>query len=215
MISRFQYLTQDLAELSHLEMIEAACQFSAVKWIQLRVKNKPLSDIESIAKEAKKICEFWDVKLIINDYVEIAKSVNADGVHLGKHDMSVLDARKILGNDKIIGGTANTFGDIKKLNAANANYIGVGPFKFTSTKANLSDIVGLKGYQNIVSQCKKEGIETPIIAIGGIKLEDVASLMQTGIYGIAVSSAINLSAQSAKTIDNFLFELEESIIVRN
>ena len=198
-IHRFHYLTQDLPDISHQELAEIACK-NGIRWIQLRVKNKSHEEWLQIAKEVKSVCDKYQAILIINDNVVIAKEVDAHGVHLGKKDMSVAEARKILGKDKIIGGTANTIVDIEHLQSAGVDYIGLGPYKFTSTKEKLNPILGLEGY-SIIQQFNST---VPIIAIGGIKLEDVKSLMNTGIHGIAVSSVINLAEDKAKVISSFL-----------
>ncbi len=215
MISRLHYLTQDLEQISHVDLIEEACGLTKIDWIQLRVKSKEESEVLAIAKAAREICTLWNVKLILNDYVHIAKQINADGVHLGKSDMPIEKARAILGTEKIIGGTANTFEDIKKLYQAGVNYVGVGPYKFTTTKENLSNILGLEGYQDILKQCIEANISIPIIAIGGIQLYDVVPLLATGVHGIAIASAINLSDDRAETAEQFLKEIEEGILKRN
>ena len=119
----------------------------------------------------------------------------ADGVHLGKNDMPVDEARRLLGHDKIIGGTANTFEDIERLHRQGTDYIGCGPFRFTTTKKSLSPVLGLEGYKRIVSDMKAHGIDLPIVAIGGILKSDIADIMQTGVTGIAVSGGI-LNAES-------------------
>ena len=200
MIAKFQYLTQDLETVTHAQLAEIACK-NGIKWLQLRAKNKSFEDWLKTAKEVKAICVNYDCKLIINDNVEICKAINADGVHLGKNDLSITEARHILGNNKIIGGTANTIEDIIQLESVGADYIGLGPYKFTSTKEKLQPILGLEGY-SILQQLNNSII--PIIAIGGIQTEDVKPLMNTGVYGIAVSSAINLSDNKDKIIKEFI-----------
>lgn len=127
--------------------------------------------------------------------MELVERCGADGVHLGKNDMPVDEARRLLGNDRIIGGTANTFEDIERLHRQGADYIGCGPFRFTTTKKNLSPVLGLEGYKRIVSNMKAHGIDLPIVAIGGILKSDIADIMQTGVTGIAVSGGI-LNAES-------------------
>ena len=199
-ISKFHYLTQDLPTISHQELAEIACK-NGIRWIQLRVKNKPFNEWLQIAKEVKFICDTFQTTLIINDNVEIAKEINADGVHLGKNDISIIEARKILGNDKIIGATANTIDDILEHQKNGANYIGLGPYKFTETKKNLNTILGLEGYSTIFQLYNST---IPIIAIGGIQLEDVKPLIHTGVYGVAVSSVINLSNEKEKIIQDFI-----------
>jgi len=199
-ISRFHYLTQDLPDISHQELAEIACK-NGIRWIQLRVKNKPFEDWLQIAKDVKQICNHFQTTLIINDHAEIAKAVDADGVHVGKNDVTVLAARKIVGESKIIGATANTLEDILVHQKNGVNYIGLGPYKFTKTKEKLNPILGLEGY-SIIQQSNNSSI--PIIAIGGIQLEDVQPLMSTGIHGVAVSSVINLADDKAKVISSFL-----------
>ncbi len=202
MIHRFQYLTQDVDTISHPELAEIACK-NGIRWLQLRVKNKSFDTYLSIAKDVKTICDKWNCTLIINDNVEICKAIDAHGVHLGKNDMAITDARKILGNNKIIGGTANTIEDIEQLEKQGVDYIGLGPYKFTNTKENLSPVIGIDGYQKMMHSTIYN-IKKPVIAIGGIQLNDVKPLMNTGIHGIAVSSAINLSTQKEETINAFL-----------
>jgi len=199
-ISRFHYLTQDLPNISHQDLAEIACK-NGIKWLQLRVKNKSLDEYLFIAKEVKRITDKYKSTLIINDNVEICKEINADGVHLGKNDLAPLEARKILGSNKIIGATANTVNDILQHQNDGANYIGLGPYKFTNTKKNLSPVLGVEAYTEIF---KNNNFQIPIVAIGGIQLADMKILMNTGVYGIAVSSAINLSYQKEKTIADFL-----------
>lgn len=202
MISRFQYITQEIKGVSHNQLAEVACA-GGVDWVQLRIKDKSYNECLEIALKTEAICRKYHATFIINDHVKLAKSIRADGVHLGKSDMSPKEARDILGNDFIIGGTANTFEDVEKLAAAQVDYIGLGPFRFTATKQNLSPVIGLEGYEQIVNKCVDNGITIPIIAIGGIKVEDVKTLMNTGIYGIAVSSAINLSEHKTETVKRF------------
>lgn len=199
-ISRFHYLTQDLPDISHQELAEIACK-NGIRWIQLRVKNKPFEDWLQIAKDVKQICNHFQTTLIINDHAEIAKAVDADGVHVGKNDVSVLAARKIVGESKIIGATANSLEDILAHQKNGVHYIGLGPYKFTKTKEKLNPILGLEGY-SIIQQSNNSSI--PIIAIGGIQLEDVQPLMNTGVHGVAVSSVINLADDKPKVISSFL-----------
>ena len=201
-ISRLQYISQESNGKTHLENIEEAC-LAGIDWIQLRIKDKPLEEIKRIALEARIICTKYKAKLILNDYVTIAKEIKADGVHIGKTDISLLEARQILGDKVIIGGTANTFEDIKFLSTLSTDYIGLGPFQFTHTKENLSPVIGLDGYRNIVKQCHEQKIKIPIIAIGGILAEDTLSILGTEVYGIAMSNTIS-KAQDKKAMVTLL-----------
>ena len=184
-----QFITHYTERYSHLDSVRIALE-GGCRWIQLRMKEASPEDILPIAKEAMNLCRKYDATFIIDDYVELAKQIGADGVHLGKKDMPITEARKILGKDFIIGGTGNTFEDVQMLHQAGADYIGCGPFRFTTTKKNLSPILGLEGYQQIISQMKENNISLPLIAIGGITKKDIPSLMQTGINGIALSGSI-------------------------
>ena len=160
------------------------------RWIQLRMKDASDQELLETAKQAFDLCQKYGATFIIDDNVLAAKQVGAHGVHLGKNDMPINEARKILGPEAIIGGTANTFDDICAHVAAGANYIGCGPFRFTSTKKNLSPILGLEGYNNLISACKNANFSLPIVAIGGITADDIPSIMQTGVSGIAISSEV-------------------------
>lgn len=214
MISRLHYISQETAALSHLEAIEEACQ-AGCDWVQLRVKNRTYEEYEEIAREAMKVCHRFGAKMIVNDNVSIAQKVGSHGVHLGKSDMPVKKAREMLGNDFIIGGTANTFEDIHRLSQHKVDYIGLGPFRFTPTKQNLSPILGLQGYYNLLQQCDNCGIHIPIIAIGGITLQDVSYLRQTGIHGVAVSGAITQAENKSELVKDFLNKLNHAKITNS
>lgn len=189
MISKIQYITQGDTASEQIEAVKTFCTGGA-EWVQLRVKEIDSSAWLAIAKEARAITKDFGVKLIMNDNVQLAQAVEADGVHLGKSDMPVAEARTILGTNSIIGGTANTFADVEMHVAQGADYLGFGPFRFTTTKKNLSPIVGLEGYRELYEACRSKGISIPIVAIGGIKLPDVASIIATKMHGIAISGEI-------------------------
>lgn len=206
MISKFHYITQDLENFSHAQLAEFACKGGA-DWIQLRVKNKSFEEWKKIAEETKTVCKKFGAKLIINDNVQIAKEISADGVHLGKEDMNPKEARKFLGKNFIIGGTANTIANVKQLIENGVDYIGLGPFRFTETKKKLSPVLGLDGIKKIMENVKwlmVNGNKIPIVAIGGIQLDDVETLMNCGIHGIAVSSEINLADNKTDMTRKFL-----------
>ena len=192
MISKLHYISQELGGKSHEMLIEEACE-AGVKWVQLRIKNKSEREILLIAQNVRAICDRFNVTFILNDYVLIAKAVGADGVHLGKMDMKPKEARALLGEDLILGGTANTIDDVKALHLADISYIGLGPFQYTTTKEKLSPVLGIEGYKKTTSYCELNNIKTPLIAIGGITQTDIQEIISTGIYGIAIGSLINKS----------------------
>ncbi|HET6243862.1 MAG: thiamine phosphate synthase [Bacteroidetes bacterium] len=203
MISRFHYITQDIPGYSHTELAEIACK-NGVQWVQLRLKEVNYDLWLKTASETLEICKKYNARLIINDNVEVALKINADGVHLGAGDMSPEKARKILGYGPIIGATANTMDDIERLSQLEIDYIGLGPFRFTSTKKNLSPVLGMEGLKKISTSLKHN---VPLVAIGGIKPEDVEEILSTGVHGIAVSSAINMAEDKGKVIKAFLDKL--------
>jgi len=175
-----------------LKNIKELCE-AGVCWVQLRVKDQSIDKVKALAIDAREICNEHKAVFIMNDHVELAREVDADGVHLGKEDMKPVAARKILGSDKIIGGTANTFEDVQRLVDQEVDYIGLGPYTYTDTKKKLSPVLGIEGYKNILEKCKVKGITTPIVAIGGIVLSDVNNIMNTGVTGIAISGLLTES----------------------
>ncbi|MDR0349210.1 MAG: thiamine phosphate synthase [Tannerella sp.] len=197
------FITHQTKQYTSLQSIEIAL-LGGCRQIQLRMKGCSLAEIESIAQKAKSLCDAYRAQLYINDHVEICMKVKAAGLHLGKNDRSPADARTILGHHSIIGGTANTFNDIQYMQSQGVDYIGLGPFRFTSTKQNLSPVLGLNGYAEIMSRCKESRIDIPVLAIGGITLKDIPSVLQTGVAGIALSSAILNAANPVEETERII-----------
>lgn len=187
--SKFQFISHFTPQYSYLDGIRMALE-GGCRWIQLRMKGASDEEVRPVALEAQKMCKEMDATFIIDDRVALVKEIHADGVHLGKNDMPIGEARHILGNDFIIGGTANTVEDVMAHAQAGADYIGCGPFRYTTTKQNLSPILGLDGYRHIIDRMKAEGIHLPIVAIGGITISDIPDIMKTGVTGIALSGSI-------------------------
>lgn len=184
-----QFITHFTEKYSYFDAAHLALE-GGCRWIQLRMKEASEAEVEAEAIRVRNLCRKYGATFIIDDHVALAKKVQADGVHLGKNDMPIEEARRILGDAFIIGGTANTFEDVKRHWQAGANYIGCGPFRFTTTKKNLSPILGLEGYRQILQQMKAAGITLPVVAIGGITYEDIPDILQTGVSGIALSGSI-------------------------
>lgn len=187
--ARLQFISHYTDEYTYLDSIRMALE-GGCKWVQLRMKGATDAEMLPVALQAQKMCKEAGATFIIDDHVELVKQIGADGVHLGKKDMPISEAREILGPDFIIGGTANTFEDVKSHYESGADYIGCGPFRFTTTKQGLSPILGLEGYTHIAQQMKTCGITLPIVAIGGITAEDIPAIMQTGVTGIALSGTV-------------------------
>ena len=200
------FITHRTEKYNYLQSIEIALK-GGCRQIQLRMKDAVAEEVEKTAIQAKSMCDTAGADLYINDHTDICRKINAKGVHLGKTDMPPSEARAILGDKYIIGGTANTFDDILHLYRQGVNYIGLGPFRFTTTKANLSPVLGLEGYRSMVDLCRQHDITLPIFAIGGITIDDIQDIMQTGVSGIALSSTI-LNAENpveeTRKIVNFI-----------
>lgn len=203
-----QFISHYTEKYTYLDSVKIALE-GGCKWVQLRIKDATDAEVLPIAVEAQKLCREAGATFIIDDRVELVKQIGADGVHLGLGDMPIAEARKILGEKFIIGGTANTFENVKAHYQASANYVGCGPFRFTTTKKKLSPVLGLEGYRSIVSKMKEQGINIPIVAIGGITAADIAPIMQTGVTGIALSGTV-LRAENPVAEMRRIIELIES-----
>lgn len=206
MLSKLQYISQGQTPEEHLSHIKAVLD-AGVTLIQLRLKGLSLEEYKDQAIQAKELCRSYQASLIINDQPEVAKYTEADVLHLGLNDMPVQAARDIVGN-MLIGGTANTLEDIRQRNKEHVDYIGLGPFRFTTTKEKLSPVLGVEGYKNIIEHMRAEQIHIPVYAIGGIELNDISSIIETGVYGIAVSGLLTRSENKSsivKQINDILY----------
>lgn len=187
---RLQFITHYNERYSYEDSAKIALD-GGCRWIQLRIKDAEEEFLEQMALRVQSMCREYGATFIIDDNVLLAKKIGADGVHLGKNDMPVAQARQILGEKFIIGGTVNTFEDILyHLKNGTPDYFGCGPFRFTSTKKNLAPVLGLEGYRDIVLKMRERGIDIPLVAIGGITKEDIPQLLECGVSGIALSGSI-------------------------
>ena len=185
-----QFITHYTEKYSYIDSARIALE-GGCRWIQLRMKDADASTLEETALIVQKMCKDYGATFIIDDHVLLTKKIKADGVHLGKNDMPIAEARRLLGDSFIIGGTVNSLDDVRAtLQSATPDYFGCGPFRFTSTKKNLAPILGHEGYRNIIREMKESGIRIPLVAIGGIRKEDISELMADGVHGIALSSSI-------------------------
>jgi thiamine-phosphate pyrophosphorylase len=185
----FQFITHQTDKYTYYQSAEIALH-GGCKWIQLRMKNVCVEEIKKVALRLKSLCKTYHAVFLIDDYVELCKEIEADGVHLGKEDMFVQKAREILGDKFIIGNTCNTCEDILAQTVHSIDYIGLGPFRYTSTKANISPVLGIEQYRTLLKRCRQAGIHIPVVAIGGITVDDIATILQTGVEGVALSGAI-------------------------
>ena len=172
--------------------LSVAAQFldAGGRWIQLRMKDASAEVIVCRGKEMLALCRKRRAVLVVNDAPQLAVAIGADGVHLGQADMPPIEARRIIGDGAVIGSTANTFEQIAARNDGETDYVGLGPFRFTTTKKNLSPVLGTEGYRTILGRMRTENIPLPVVAIGGIELPDIPQIMRTGVDGIALSGAI-------------------------
>ena len=185
-----QFITHYTENYSYIDSAKIALE-GGCRWIQLRMKDVPETTLEHHALIIQKMCKEYGATFIIDDNVHLVKKIKADGVHLGKNDMPVSEARSILGDDFIIGGTVNTFEDIlRQQSSCVIDYFGCGPFRFTHTKQKLSPILGIEGYLDIVKKKREHNIDIPIVAIGGICKDDISGILDCGIDGIALSGSI-------------------------
>lgn len=184
-----QFITHQNDCIGYAEGAKMALE-GGCKWIQLRMKDATDDEVRVVAAEIHPLCKQNEAIFLLDDRVELARELHADGVHLGKNDMPVDEARRVLGEEFIIGGTANTFEDIERLASQGADYIGCGPFRFTTTKKNLAPVLGLEGYRDIIEKMRRAGIDIPVVAIGGITASDIDDILATGVKGIAVSGSV-------------------------
>lgn len=186
--------------------LSVAAQFldAGGRWIQLRMKDASAEVIVCRGKEMLALCRKRRAVLVVNDAPQLAVAIGADGVHLGQADMPPIEARRIIGDGAVIGSTANTFEQIVARNDGETDYVGLGPFRFTTTKKNLSPVLGTEGYRTILGRMRTENIPLPVVAIGGIELPDIPQIMRTGVDGIALSGAIARADSPATTTANFL-----------
>lgn len=181
------YLVTDREVLGHRSLKEAVEQaiLGGATLIQLREKNLSSLEFYNTALEIKEITSKYEIPLIINDRMDIALAIDAEGVHIGQEDIPLLVARKILGEEKLIGVSAQNLEQALKAESEGADYLGVGAIFKTSTKKDAKQEMGLKLLSEI-----KEKVRIPIVGIGGIDHSNARSVMETGVQGVAVVSCI-------------------------
>ena len=198
---KLQFITHFTGKYSYIDSAHIALE-GGCRWIQLRMKDTSEAIFEETALTVQKMCKEYGATFIIDDNVQLAKKIKADGVHLGKNDMPIAQARKMLGEEFIIGGTVNSFDDVLyHLQGAAPNYFGCGPFRYTSTKKNLAPILGFEGYRELTGKMKRAQISIPTVAIGGIGKEDIPGLLETGVQGIALSGSVLKADDPVKEIN--------------
>jgi len=172
------------SRFTHLELAELACAGGA-DVIQLRDKRLPDAGFIHVATRVRDICDRYQKLLIINDRVHVTREVGADGVHVGRTDMAVEEARALLGDGAIIGTSAGSLAEAKQAEEAGADYVGFGHIFATSSKAKTTPPVGVDALATVC-----DGVDTPVIAIGGINEGNLPEVMRAGAWGIAVIAAV-------------------------
>lgn len=204
---RLQYITQGDTIDTVVNATRAALQ-GGCRWVQLRMKDAAEADILKAAAALADMCAVYGATFLLDDHVELVEAAGAHGVHLGRNDMPVAEARKILGPAYIIGATANTSADIIAAATAGADYCGLGPLRFTTTKKNLSPVLGYEGTAAVIAQAREAGVTLPVVSIGGITPADIAPLTQAGASGIAVSGAIANAPEPRLATEEFIRQLK-------
>ena len=186
-ISKLHYLTQDLPHRSYVQQVQIACGAGA-NWIQYRCLTRPDDELIDEINEIAAICDDWGATLIVTNHYELLDRVDAQGVHIEDFDADLIAIRKHIGDDKTLGTSAANIESLLRLqNTGVVDNCGYGPFAHTDTKPNDKPLLGFEGYREL----QKHPIDIPVIAVGGIQINDVEPLIKTGVYGIAVSGAVN------------------------
>lgn len=195
---RFNYVDGALAVLE-----------GGIRFVQLRMKDATDREVLASAEVLRPACDRRAALLTVDDRIHLLESGLFDGVHVGKNDMPVAEAKKFTGDRFLLGATCNTAEDVTAATLAGADYIGLGPFRFTGTKKNLSPILGIEGYRNIL-RGRGEG-DLPVYAIGGITPADLPDLRTTGIYGVAVSGVMLTATDVREACGRILEGVEEKV----
>lgn len=199
---RIQFITTSTETLSHVDVARKACE-AGVKWIQYRNKNANSKILWQEALQLKAVCKEFKATFIINDNPNLAFEAGADGVHLGKEDVSVEEARNLIGDKFIIGASCNNIDDIIRAQYDGANYVGLGPYQFTKTKSNLNSILDKSGFEKVMNDYAKKKLTIPVYAIGGVNDDDIEFFLSIGIYGVALSSALINSENMSNSFQKF------------
>ena len=202
-LPRTMFISHHNAKYDYISGCKEALR-GGIRFVQLRMKDASDEEVVATAKVLREECDKYAALLTVDDRVNLLETGLFDGVHIGKNDMPVCEAKKITGSKFLLGATCNTEEDVFHAIADGADYIGMGPFRFTTTKKNLSAILGLQGYTKVMQEMQSRGAETPIYAIGGITVDDLPDLKATGVYGIAISSVILDSENPNNTIEQIL-----------
>ena len=201
-ISKLHFLTQDLPNRTHLEQVQLACEAGS-NWIQYRCMSKSDEEMLEELHRIASICDDWGATLIITNHVHLVAMADIQGVHIEDMDADLTLIRNEIGESKTLGASAHDFNQIEKHITNGVDYIGCGPFAHTDTKPNVYAHLGNSGYEQIIKELNNNNFNIPIIAVGGIEAQNVTALLAIGVYGIAVSGAINKSENPKQMYKEF------------
>ena len=201
-IEKLHFITHDIAQHTHIAQVKLACEAGA-KWIQYRCLSKTDSELLTDINQIAEICDDWGATLIVTDHIHLKGKADIQGFHIEDMEADFIALRKQLGEEYTLGGSANTIENLIRLAKEGADYAGFGPFKLTTTKPNRSPLLGVKGYTDAIEQLISKNIDLPILAVGGVTLQDIAPLLATGVHGIAASSAINQAEDLSVAYEDF------------
>lgn len=209
-LPRIQYITHPQEDFSNLSWLDKLAE-GGVMWVQLRIKEDDLASFHPTLHYKATLIEIADLLrekttelgmvLTINDHPEVARLSNADGIHLGLEDK--MESSETSGFS-IYGGTAHDVDEIRTYPLESLDYFGVGPFQHTETKKKIKSVLGIEGYKNLISEMNLNNINKPVFAIGGIEEKDISNIMETGVYGIALSGLIHRSEFDIELIKNIV-----------
>ena len=188
-LPRTMFITHHNERFSYLESALLALN-NGLCFVQLRMKDASDNDVLSLAEKLRPVCDRHAALLTVDDRIHLLETGLFDGVHVGKNDMPVAEAKKLTGSRFLLGATCNTPADALKAISDGADYLGVGPFRFTETKKNLAPVLGVEGYANLTDILQQQGQSIPVYAIGGIITADLNTLKHTGVYGVALSGVL-------------------------
>lgn len=209
-MERLLYISQGKDSQAHIDNIQLMLD-SGCRWIQLRMKNVTAETLLPTAETAKKLCDQFGAALSINDHPEVARDVEAWGVHLGLHDMPVNEAREIVGSQIKIGGTVNTVDDIKQRVKEGVDYVGLGPLHYTKTKEHLSPLLGHRGVRTVMDFVKAQGYDLPIFVVGGVTKSDIKSLIESGVFGVGISTILTESHFPEELVIELKKDIDEAV----
>lgn len=205
-MERLLYISQGKDPSEHIvnirRMLDGGC-----KWVQLRIKNITAEELLPYADKAKIYCEEYQADFSINDYPEVARDVEAWGLHLGLQDIAVDEARTITGGNIKIGGTVNTIEDVRQRIKEGVDYLGLGPLRFTKTKQNLSPVLGFEGVNELMEFININDYKLPVIVVGGVIKPDVRDLLNSGVYGVGIATELT----SADFPEDIISKIKEDI----